>query len=141
VSFPLVAVALCLAPALATPQSLGDAARRQALRRGTEAPAPKVYTGEDLPPKADASEAASSVAAEPEAVPPVAGEAAEVGSPPPALAAEDAVRAQLDREAAERKERERYWRRVTGAARARLAAAQHEHDAVCGPLVLVLTGG
>jgi hypothetical protein len=137
----LLAIALCLAPALATPQSLGDAARRQARRRGTEAPAPKVFTSEDLRPTDDGGEAVSSVASEPEAVAPVAGEAAEVGSPPPALAAEDAVRARLDREAAERKRRERYWRQLTGAARARLAAAQHEHDMVCGPLVLVLTGG
>jgi len=36
---PVVAVALCLAPALAAPQSLGDAARRQARKRTTEAPA------------------------------------------------------------------------------------------------------
>ncbi len=137
----LLAIALCLAPALATPQSLGDAARRQARRRGTEASAPKVYTGEDLRPTDDAGEAVSSVASEPEEVPAVAGETAEVGSPPPALAAEDPVRAQLDREAAERKRRERHWRQVAGAARARLAAAQHEHDVACGPLVLVLTGG
>jgi hypothetical protein len=51
------------------------------------------------------------------------------------------VRAQLDREAEERKRRERTWRHLAGAARASLAAAQREHDAVCGPGVLVLTGG
>jgi hypothetical protein len=145
VRIPVVAIALCLAPALAAAQSLGDAAERQARKRGKEAPAARVYTGEDLrPSEADVAEADPPVAGEPEAVPSAAGEpasAAEVVSPPPEHVAEDAVRAQLDREAAERKQRERYWRQVAGAARARLASAQRGHDAACGPGVLVLTGG
>jgi hypothetical protein len=130
----VVAIALCLAPALAAPQSLGDAARRQAGKRSAEAPPAKVYTDEDLRPAAD----------EPAGVPSADDTLAADGAdaaPPPAPAAEDAVRAQLDREAEERKRRERTWRHLAGAARASLAAAQREHDAVCGPGVLVLTGG
>jgi hypothetical protein len=142
---PVVAVALCLAPALAAPQSLGDAARRQARKRATGAPAAKVYTGEDLRPETDVPGAVPAVAGETGAVPPIAAgtetAAADAAPPSPALATEDAVRAQLDREAAERKQRERHWRQVAGAAHARLASAQREHDAVCGPGILVLTGG
>jgi hypothetical protein len=141
---PVVAVLLCLAPALAAPQSLGDAARRQARKRTTEAPTTKVYTGEDLRPETDAPGAVPSEAG---TVRPVGDEtetetaATDAAPPPPALATEDAVRAQLDREAEERKRRERSWRQRAGAAHARLASAQREHDTVCGPGVLVLTGG
>ena len=129
---PVVAVLLCLVPALAAPQSLGEAARRQAHKRTTEAPAVKVYTGEDLRPETDTPAA---VPGETETAP------TDTAPPPSALATEDDVRAQLDREAAERQERERYWRQVAGAAHARLASAQREHDTVCGPGILVLTGG
>jgi hypothetical protein len=139
---PVVAVLLCLAPALAAPQSLGDAARRQARKRTTEAPAARVYTGEDLRPETDTPAAVPSEAG---TVSPVGGEtetaAVDVALPPSAPAEEDAVRAQLDREAAERKERERYWRAASALARSHLAWAQREHDTVCGPGVLVLTGG
>ncbi|HYN03292.1 MAG TPA: hypothetical protein VE359_12665 [Vicinamibacteria bacterium] len=137
---PVVAVLLCLAPALAAPQSLGDAARRQARKRTTEAPAAKVYTGEDLRPETDA---AGAVPSEAGTESPDGGETetTAVDAAPPAPATEDAVRAQLDREAEERKRRERSWRRRAGAAHARLASAQREHDTVCGPGVLVLTGG
>jgi hypothetical protein len=139
---PVVAVLLCLAPALAAPQSLGDAARRQSRKRTTEAPAARVYTGEDLRPETDTPAAVPSEAG---TVSPVGGEtetaAVDAAPPLPAPATEDAVRAQLDREAEERKRRERSWRRRAGAAHARLASAQREHDTVCGPGVLVLTGG
>jgi hypothetical protein len=131
---PVVAVLLSLAPALAAPQSLGDAARRQARKRTTEAPAAKVYTGEDLRPETDA---AVDVPGETETA------ATDAAPPPPtpATETEDDVRALLDREAAERKERERYWRAASSLARGHLASAQREYDAVCGPGVLVLTGG
>lgn len=139
---PVVVVLLCLAPALAAPQSLGDAARRQARKRTTEAPAVKVYTGEDLRAEPDAP---GTVPSEAGTVSPVGGEtetaATDAAPPPPALATEDAVRAQLDREATQRSQRERYWRQLAGAAHARLASAQREHDTVCGPGILVLTGG
>ena len=139
---PVVVVALCLAPALAAPQSIGDAARRQARKRTTEAPAARVYTGEDLRP---ANDAPGAVPAGAGTGSPVGGEteaaAVDAAPPPSAPATEDDVRAQLDREAAERKERERYWRAASALARSHLASAQREHDTVCGPGVLVLTGG
>ena len=142
---PVVVVAVCLAPALAAPQSLGDAARRQARKRSTEAPAARVYTAEDLRPETDAPGAVPSVSRETGTVRSVGGEAetaaTDAAPPPPALATEETVRAQLDREEAERKQRERYWRQVAGAAHARLASALREHDTVCGPGVLALTGG
>jgi hypothetical protein len=133
-----VVVALCLAPALAAPQSLGDAARRQARERSTQAPATRVYTEADLRPKGDAPEG---VPADPSATETRTEAAAVPVASAPALTSEDAVRAQLDRETEARKQRERFWRQLAGAALARLAAAQREHDAACGPGVLVLTGG
>jgi len=138
---PVVVVAVCLAPALAAPQSLGDAARRQARKRSTEAPAARVYTAEDLRPETDAPGAVSSVSGETGTVRSVGGETETATPPPPALATEETVRAQLDREEAERKQREGYWRQVAAAAHARLASAQREHETVCGPGVLALTGG
>ena len=139
---PVVAVLLCLAPALAAPQSLGDAARRQARKRTTEAPAARVYTGEDLRPETDT----------PGAVPSEAGTVSPVGGETETAAMDAAPRLRLRRRrmpcarssTARRtsgSERERSWRQRAGAAHARLASAQREHDTVCGPGVLVLTGG
>ncbi len=54
---------------------------------------------------------------------------------------EDAVRAQLDRDAEARKERERAWRGMARTALARLAAAQAGYDAACGSGAVVRTGG
>jgi len=134
---PVVAVALCLAAALAAPQSLGDAARRQTHKRSTEAPATRVYTDADLSPKGDAPDGAPANLSAPRT--PLAADLPVASAP--VSTSEDAVRAQLDRETGERKQRERSWRQLAAVARAHLAAAQSEHDAVCGPNVLVLTGG
>jgi hypothetical protein len=137
---PVVAILIGLFPAFAVPQSLGDAAQRQAARRATEASAPakeRVYSDEDLRRGAEV----------PDVVPPVSGATEPAASddlpPASALEAEEPVRAELDREAAERKQREQYWRQASGSARARLASAQRQLDAVCGTgeRVLVLTGG
>jgi hypothetical protein len=134
----VVAVTLCLAPALAAPQSLGDAARRQARERSKQALLPRVYTEADLHGKGDT---AASAPADPPA--PSTRSDAHAGTEAPAVKgmSEDAVRAQLDREAEARKERELAWRRLARAAFARLAAAQRGYDAACGPGVVVLTGG
>jgi hypothetical protein len=114
---PVVTVVLILTPVLAASQSLGDAARQQARKRTTAAPAPataRVYSDADLHSEADG----------PDAVPADGGEAAQAAagaSPPRAAVAEDPVRAgaarasgavdpvraELDREAARREQRER----------------------------------
>jgi hypothetical protein len=139
-----VTVALCLAPAFVLPQALGDAARRQAQDRTGHPPAKaKAYTDADLEAKGDAAaaegeaETSSAASASPSDGGPQAGP---VLSTQPS-ASEDAVRAQLDREAEERKQQELLWRQRAGQAHGRLDAAKREHDAVCGPGVLVLTGG
>jgi hypothetical protein len=133
----VVTVALFLAPALALPQSLGDAARKQARERSKQPP-PRVYTETDLHESGDAPAAAP---ADPPA--PSTGTDAPAGSATQSAKekSEDAVRAQLDREAEARKERERKWRRLAGAARARIAEAQRGYDAVCGSGAVVLPGG
>jgi hypothetical protein len=112
----LAAAALGMLPTLAAPQSLGDAARGQARRRSTHAPAGKSYTDADLHAQGDSI---------PETSPPTT-EAAQ-------RATETAQRAVLDREAAERGRQEASWREQARAALARLAWAQREHDATCGP--------
>jgi hypothetical protein len=135
-------LALCLASATALPQSLGDAAQRQAKKRSERSPtATKVYTDTDL--RSDAGETAvadtkavSSAESEPPGgVPTVA---SPTGRDP---APDDPVRAQLDREAEQRKQQELAWRQRARQARARMDAAKREHDLACGPGVLVLTGG
>jgi hypothetical protein len=131
-------VALSLAPALAAPQSLGDAARRQARERSKQAPAPRVYTDADLHGKEESPASAPADLAAPstrsdapdETVTPGANEASE-----------DAVRDRLDREAEARKERELTWRRLAREAVARLTTAQRGYDAACGGGGAVLTGG
>jgi hypothetical protein len=141
---PIVAVALCLAPAVAASQSLGDAARQQARQRATPPQAPKVYTEADLRPLDD------TVAGEDPPPPNPApedttkgdeGSATSREASPGPPETEDAVRAQLDRERRERQRRERRWRENARAARARIDAARREHSLVCGPGVLLLTGG
>jgi hypothetical protein len=138
---PVFAVALCLIPVLAAPQSLGEAARRQAGQRTRRTRATSVFTDEDLKP--------NGAAPHPDALdsPAAAGTVDEVAPSDPAGAAnrapagEDATRAQLDREAELRRQRELAWRGEAAHARSWLAAAQREHDIACGPGVLVLTGG
>lgn len=157
---PAVAVALWLVPTLAAPQSLGEAARKQARKRSAGAPASKVYTETDLRPSGERLEevvtapAAETNAAAPGAPAglPAAGKPASVrlpepgsGWPPttPGLTATtgDAVRAQLDREEAIRKQQERSWRQRASQVLARLEATQREYDATCGRGLIVVVGG
>ena len=134
----VVFVALSLAPALAAPQSLGDAARQQAGDRSKRALPPRVYTEADLhgqgdtPAGAPADLPAPSTRADAHAGTPIPGAKEE---------SEDAVRARLDREADGRKERERAWRGLAQAALARVAEAQRGYDAVCGSGAVALPGG
>ncbi len=131
----VVVVALCLAPALAASQSLGDAARREARERPKETRPPRVYTEADLhregetPASAPAGPLAPSEGAD------------ATGTPSVKKEPEDPVRVQLDREAEARKAREREWRRLARTAQARLADAQRAHDAACGRGAVVPTGG
>jgi hypothetical protein len=55
--------------------------------------------------------------------------------------AEDSVRAQLDREAEQRKRQELLWRQCSLQAQARIDDAKRARAAACGPGVLVFTGG
>ena len=124
---PFAVLVLCLGPTLVLGQALGDAARRQAVRRAANSSATaKTYTDADLHSASHAAQGALAVA-----------------SPPPTgkRAPEDAVRAQLDREAEHRRQQESLWRNRAREARAHVDAARRDHDAACGPGVLVLTGG
>jgi hypothetical protein len=133
----VVIVALTLAPAFALPQSLGDAARKQAHERSKRTLPPSVYTEADLHGKADRP---ASAPADLPATSTRADAHAKTASPAAKETSEDSVRDQLDREAEARKEREREWRRLARAALARLAEAQHGYDPVCGSSAVVLPG-
>jgi hypothetical protein len=141
---PVVTVALCLAPALALPQSLGDAARRQAKKRTEQAPTPaKSYTDADLHTGATESAALTPAGTSPGTA--TAQSAAAPAVPPVASArpseSEDAVRAQLDREAEQRRQRERWWKQAALDKIARLERARQEYDAACGAGALIAAGG
>ena len=138
---PVVAVALCLTPVLASSQSLGDAARQQSRQRATRPEAAKVYTDADIRRRADPA------AAEAPAPPDVTAEG-DGQAPPSTPEAEGApvdteaeIRARLDREAEAARQREARWRARARLTRARLQVARYEHDVACGPGVLLLTGG
>jgi hypothetical protein len=145
---PLVTVALYLAPALVFSQSLGDAARRQAEKRaGRASAAAKAYTDADLQARVGDADTPGDPDASPLDSGPAPG-GAPGGAPAvtplvpaPPLASDDPLRAQLDREAEQRKQLELRWRQRAGRALARLEAAQRGYEIVCGPGVLVLTGG
>jgi len=134
----VVTVALLLAPALALPQSLGDAARKQARERSKQPPPPRVYTEADLHENEDAPD---TVPVDPPAPSTRADAAAGTATQSAKATSEDEVRAQLDREAEQRKEREREWRGMARVALARIAEAQRDYDAACGSGAVVLTGG
>jgi hypothetical protein len=109
---PVVAAALCLIPSLATSQSLGDAARREAKKRADPAPATMSYSDADLRSGAEPPEAEDATT-----------EATPVARPTP-----EEVRAQLDREEDERKQREARWRALCSQALARIEQAQNDSD-------------
>ncbi len=107
----LVAVAFLLVPSLGTSQSLGEAARVQATKRSGPALA-RAYSDADLPSPLAPAETE---------------EAEEAAAPPVDQAEpEDALRAELDREAQARRAQEDRWRAVSQQARARIEQAQSE---------------
>jgi hypothetical protein len=141
VRVPAVVLALCLGPALGLGQSLGDAARRQADRRAGRPSEAKSYTDADLrPEEPDAAPVDVRKTQPPASATPDRRPAVTRPRPRGDGDAED-VRAQLDREAEQRKRQELLWRQRALQARARLEDAKRGHDAACGPGVLVLTGG
>lgn len=108
----VVAAAFLLVPSLGTSQSLGEAARLQATKRSGPAPAARAYSDADLPsPLAPAETEEAEDAAAP---------AVDQAEP------EDALRAQLDREAQARRAQEDHWRALSQQARARIEQAQSE---------------
>ncbi len=144
---PDVAVAVWLVASLATAQSLGEAARKQASKRAAGAAPAKVYTDSDLPthgladaaPPALPNKADAPAVAAPFLLPPTA-----PSQPPQATdsaAATDPVRAQLNQEEAVRRAREQLWRQRASAALARIDLTQREYDASCGRSVFLVAGG
>ena len=157
---PAVAVVLWLVPTLAMPQSLGEAARKQARKRSAGAPATKVFTDTDLRPSGQRTEGVSAETTTEASAPAGGATTALAGSgeipstrptlsdvqwppsaPRPAATAEDALRAQLDREEGARRGRERYWRQSAGQALAHIEAMQREYEASCGRSRLIVVSG
>ena len=133
-----VLVALSLAPAFASPQSLGDAARKRAHERSKQTLPPSVYTEADLHGKGDKPASAPADLPAPSTR---ADAHAETANAAAKETSEGSVRDQLDREADARKERELEWRRQARAALARLAQAQQGYDSACGSGAVMLPGG
>jgi hypothetical protein len=124
VRVPAAVLFLCLGPALALGQSLGDAARRQADRRAGRAPATANYTDASLD--------------------------GENGQRPPDLGTTrqghrpwrmDGCAPSSTGRPKQREESRAPVATPCLQARARVDAARRRRDAACGPGVLVLTGG
>jgi hypothetical protein len=115
----IVAIASLLVPAVATPKSLGDAAREEAKKRAGQALLVRSYSAADL--------SSPGVLSNPDATPPDALGATEA-APTAARKAtpEEALRAQLDREQQEREQQEARWRGLARAALAEVEQAQSE---------------
>ncbi|HVO13303.1 MAG TPA: hypothetical protein VMX54_21360 [Vicinamibacteria bacterium] len=145
----VAAAALTLVPALSTPQSLGEVASRQARQRSSGEHSAKVYTDADLlatepvTVPVPASTANTNPAASAERRARVApGDTAlprSLAGAPASLV--DPVRAQLDREETDRRQRESYWRQLAAATRQRVEATQRAYDETCGRGLIVPTGG
>lgn len=152
---PGVAVALWLVASLATGQSLGEAARKQARKRSTGTAAARVYTDTDLRPHglpdtaparpASGVDTPAPVTVSPAAVTPLLLLAPTAPSWPPTAtdpaATTDPVRAQLNREEAARRAREQTWKQRASQALARIEITQREYDASCGRSVFLVAGG
>jgi hypothetical protein len=119
---PAVVVAL-LAWLSAPPSSLGDVARREAIRRQLVAPVARVYSNEDLP--------APPVDAPPPVVAPPAGAAGDdAPDKPPAAPPADAARAVPPAPTGDTKHDEAWWRDRITSARAALSRDQQLAEAL-----------
>jgi hypothetical protein len=126
-SFLVVAVGLI--PALAGAQGLGGAARQEADRRTRaegESAEVRSYSNADLGLDEEVEEQESHT---------------EVTATAADQSDLSRLREQLDRASARRKERERKWRGRVAAARAKLTAAQKDHEVACNPGSIALRGG
>jgi hypothetical protein len=143
---PIAVLVACSVPALASPQSLGDAARSAAGKRAPEAAA-KPYTDDDLrahhlvevaaPPSPAVRATASAPAgtsAKPKSLQPASPQAA-------TLATTDPVREMLDREADRRRQRDQSWKAVALASVDRLRRAERMYQAACSPQAIAMAGG
>jgi hypothetical protein len=128
-------MAASLVPSAALAQGLGGAARQASERREQvrsargEAPC---FTDDDLRAGPELADPASDPATVEEGQP----GATSVDSTDHAQ-----LREELDRARSRRAERERQWRQRFAKARARVAAARQEHDAVCHTGKVFVTGG
>lgn len=129
-------MALGLCAAAAGAQSLGDAARGEARKRGSQPPAPtaSAFTDEDLRGR-HVEVAPAPVATRPAPSPSKAASSSSAGP------GHDPVREELDREAGYRHAREETWKRDVLARVARLAEAERAYRDACGPSALDLAGG
>ena len=142
---PIAVLVACAVPALASSQSLGDAARSAARKRA--APAAKPYTDDDLrarhivetaAPPSPAEGTPASAPAETSAKP----KSSQPTSPRAATsAATDPVREMLDREADRRRQRDQSWKEFALRSVDRLRYAERTYQAACGPQPVAMAGG
>ncbi len=148
----VIALGPALGPALASAQSLGDAARRQAAtRERPNPPKARVYTDSDL--TSSTPDDPGSTSAEPSSPPPTEHDpaaATDEGSrarggrrtpKPKVQSEEERVREELKREQEAREALEHFWRAHARAVRQRAREAQWEYDRACGPNALSMAGG
>lgn len=137
------AVAILLTTTSATAQSLGNAARKEAERRGKpRAAEPKVYGDADLAsrPASDSEPAAAEPAGSAASTPDSSQGPIAIPASPETEPEADAVERELAREEQTRRAREAYWRTSASRAHERVANAQRSYDYVCAGGTR-LTGG
>lgn len=143
---PIAVFVVSLVPILASPQSLGDAARGAASRREAQ-PAAKPFTDDDLRSRHVVETGAPPSPSDGAAASPAAKAGVEPRSPRSSVnqdaepAAKDPVRERLDREAEERRGRDQSWKQGALALVERLRSAQRSYQAACAPQAVTMAGG
>jgi hypothetical protein len=118
--------------AAAPGQSLSEAARQEAAKRARrgETARPRAFTDSDLTHSAPERTEVVSVSTPSESAP-----------APKATSSVDPVRAELDREAERRREKERAWRGYMTSVTRRFETARLEYALACGPKAINMAGG
>jgi len=118
--------------AAAPGQSLSEAARQEAAKRARrgETAKPRAFTDSDLTHGAPERSEVVSVSTTSESAP-----AAK------ATSSVDPVRAELDREAEGRRQKELTWREYMASVTMRFELAKHDYELACGPKAIDLAGG